>query len=434
MARPMIRSAVIVAGGAGSRLRPVEPNIAKALVPIGGKPVLDHQLELCAAHGVEEVWLLTGHLGDQIEEHIGDGQRFELRCRIARESRPLGTAGGLAELPLSQDFFVLYGDVMPRLDLTALAADHLETGCAATLVVHPNDHPHDSDLVEVDDDGLVTALWPARGRYGGYYRNLVNAAVYALSPRAISHIERGKKQDMVRDLFPRLLEAGVPLGAHRSWHYVKDMGTPKRLAAVERDWDSGRIAAMSPGQLRPAVFLDRDGTLNNEVDELTHDEQLELLPRTAKAVRTLNEAGLLCVVVTNQPMVAKGTLSLSGLERVHAKLETLLGREGAYLDAIYVCPHHPEHGFPGEVSALKGPCDCRKPAPGMIRAALEALPIDPARSCIIGDSWRDIDAGRAAGIDAYGVRTGYACESASPDRVFDDVADASAFVEGREHR
>ena len=183
---------------------------------------------------------------------------------------------------------------------------------------------------------------------------------------------------------------------------------------MENDLRSGLVGAKNLRNRQRAVFLDRDGTLNRYVGFLRRLEDFELLPGAAEAVRLLNRAGYLAIVATNQPVVARGEVSLDELREIHNKMETLLGQEGAYLDGIYVCPHHPDRGFPGERTEYKIVCDCRKPKPGLLLQAAEDFHIDLAQSWMIGDSESDLEAGKAAGcrVAAIGSHPGAMCFSA----------------------
>jgi D,D-heptose 1,7-bisphosphate phosphatase len=180
------------------------------------------------------------------------------------------------------------------------------------------------------------------------------------------------------------------------------------------------------------VFLDRDGTLVVDKNCLRKADELELLPGVADAVHRLNHAGLRAVMVTNQPVVAKGWCTEAELQNIHNKLETLLGRDHAFLDRIYFCPHHPEKGFAGERLELKIDCDCRKPKTGMIRRAVADLNIDLSQSWFIGDTTTDLQTARNAGVKSILVRTGSAGQdgkfTASPDFVFDTLGQAVDFV------
>jgi mannose-1-phosphate guanylyltransferase/phosphomannomutase len=143
--------------------------------------------------------------------------------------------------------------------------------------------------------------------------------------------------------------------------------------------------------MKPAIFLDRDGTLNFDYGWITSPYKIELLPGAADAVRALNEAGYLAVLVTNQPVIARGECTAAEVEAINDRLRSLLAQSGAHLDGIYYCPHHPD---------FAAPCDCRKPAPGLLRNAARDLQIDVSRSWMIGDTERDLGAAAGFGIQA----------------------------------
>ena len=155
-----------------------------------------------------------------------------------------------------------------------------------------------------------------------------------------------------------------------------------------------------------AIFIDRDGTINRYVGFLRDLDQLELLPGVAKAIQIINQSEYLVIVVTNQPVIARGEVTYEKLQEIHNKMETLLAKEGAFLDAIYFCPHHPDKGFAGEVASLKVECDCRKPKPGMILQAAIDYNIDLKASWMVGDGENDIVAGKAACCRTALVGTG----------------------------
>ena len=185
--------------------------------------------------------------------------------------------------------------------------------------------------------------------------------------------------------------------AYDSPEYVKDMGTPERFEAVCADFRSGLVTRRNLKNKQRAVFLDRDGTINRYVGFLRDIDDFELLPGTAEAIRAINRSGYLAVVVTNQPVIARGEVTAERLQAIHNKMETLLGKEGAYIDGLYYCPHHPDKGFAGEIAELKIDCDCRKPKPGLLLRAAKDFNIDLSRSWMVGDSENDVRAGAAAG-------------------------------------
>jgi histidinol-phosphate phosphatase family protein len=210
------------------------------------------------------------------------------------------------------------------------------------------------------------------------------------------------------------------------------MGTIECHARIRADQGSGLGERQSTENPRTAVFLDRDGTLNVEVHRLMSPDQLELIPGAADGVRRLNRAGFLAVAVTNQAAIARGACTEADLEQIHDKLESLLGEQGAYLDAIYYCPHHPDRGVPGERVDLKIECDCRKPGTAMIERAASDFSFPIENSWMIGDTTVDLQTAQNAGIRSILVRTGYAGLdrrwSARPDFEFSDLKEAVEFV------
>ncbi len=206
------------------------------------------------------------------------------------------------------------------------------------------------------------------------------------------------KVDLDRQVLKPMCKDGGRVYAYSSPEYVKDMGTPERFEQVCADFTSGVVRAKNLSRPQKAVFLDRDGVINRYMGFLRDISDFELIDGVAKAIRIINDSGYLCIVVTNQPVIARGEVTRDELDEIHAKMETMLGKEGAYIDGLYVCPHHPDKGFKGEIPELKVDCDCRKPKPGMLLKAAEEYNIDLSQSWMIGDSWRDVAAGEAAGV------------------------------------
>ena len=187
------------------------------------------------------------------------------------------------------------------------------------------------------------------------------------------------------------------MAAYDSPEYVKDMGTPERYHSVSRDFQNGVVKAKNLSHPQKAVFLDRDGTINKYVGFLRNIDDFALLPGAAEAIKRINESGYLCIVVTNQPVIARGEVNAEELDMIHNKMETLLGEQGAYIDGLYYCPHHPHKGYAGEIPELKFDCECRKPKPGMLIRAAKDFNIDLSLSWMIGDGENDVKAGINAG-------------------------------------
>lgn len=394
---------VIMAGGKGTRIASVNSEVPKPMIPILEKPILEYEIDVLKRQGYTDLILIVGHLGDVITEYFGDGSKFGVSIRYIFEKEPLGTAGALYYLKeeLRDDFLLLNGDIIFDIDIERFVSYHKEKQGIATLFTHPNSHPYDSGIIVADEEGCVTN-WLHKEEERLWYRNRVNAGIHMLSPRIFDDTgERGlfkeaKKTDLDRDVLKPLM-VGKELYVYDSPEYVKDMGTPDRFFEVIKDIESGKVQEKCLCNKQKAVFLDRDGTINKYIGFLRDIDEFELLPRVEQAIKKLNASGYLAIVVTNQPVIARGEVTYEELHNIHNKMETLLGKSGAYVDAIFYCPHHPHKGYEGEVAELKIDCDCRKPKPGMLLEAAKKFNIDLAQSWMVGDGENDIKAGQVAG-------------------------------------
>lgn len=392
---------VIMAGGKGTRIASMNPLIPKPMFPLLGKPVLEYSLETIRRQGYMDVYITVGYLKQAIMDYFEDGSKWGINIHYIEEDSPMGTAGALYLLRdvVKDDILLLNGDIVFDIDIHRMHEWHKEHGGTATLLVHPNDHPHDSGIIVADSSGCVYG-WIHKEELHGWCSNRVNAGIHIISSKIFNKeyqiFDRLKKLDLDRDVLELLIDKGE-LYAYYSTEYVKDMGTPQRLKEVERDLKSGKVYTRNFEKKQRAVFLDRDGTINKYVGFVRRAEELELMPGVAQAIRAINQSGYLAIIVTNQPVIARGETNVAQLQEIHNKLETLLGQEGAYVDAIYYCPHHPNKGYAGEVEELKTACNCRKPEAGLLYRAAEDYNIDLADSWMVGDDERDVKAGIKAG-------------------------------------
>lgn len=396
-----------MAGGKGTRIASVNAEVPKPMIRILNKPILEYQLECLRDQGYRDIILVIGHLGHVVREYFGDGsgispatgKPFGVSIAYVVETEPLGTAGALYLLKekLGEDFLLLCGDVIFDIDVDRFYRFHKARGGVVTLFTHPNSHPYDSGIIMADESGKVTN-WLHKEEPRQWYRNRVNAGLHFFSHRIFEQglFRELKKVDLDREVLKPLIPTGQ-LFVYDSPEYVKDMGTPDRFYSVTEDIRSGKVRQKNLSNPQKCVFLDRDGTLNKYVGFLRHIDQLELLPGAAEAVRKINESGYLAIIVTNQPLIARGEVTVPELREIHNKLETLLGQEGAYVDGIYYCPHHPHKGYEGEVPELKIDCQCRKPKPGLLYQAAKDFHIDLAASYMVGDGDNDVQCGINAG-------------------------------------
>lgn len=394
---------VIMAGGKGTRIAQVNATVPKPMIPIEGKPILEYQIETLKKQGYTDIILIVGHMGNVIQKYFGDGSAFGVQISYIVEEQPLGTAGALYFLKdeIQNDFLLLNGDIIFDVDIQKFLEYHCNQRTAATILTHPNSHPYDSGIIIADDKNRVTN-WLHKEDERLWYKNRVNAGLHMFSPRIFESFHEAKKCDLDRDVLKPLIKEGE-LSVYDSPEYIKDMGTPDRYYAVIEDIKSGKVSAKNLKNKQKAIFFDRDGTINKYVGFLTDINEFELLDGVTEAIKMINESGYLAIVVTNQPVIARGEVSVEELQEIHNKMETLLGQAGAYIDDIFYCPHHPHKGYEGERPEYKIECECRKPKPGMLFAAAEKYNIDLSESWMIGDGENDIEAGKNAGCKVCAV-------------------------------
>lgn len=400
-----------MAGGRGTRISELFPDIPKPLIPIQGIPVLEREIISLRDQGFTDIILTIGYMAEKIQEYFGNGEKWGVKIDCFVEEKPLGNAGALFFLDLKEDFLLLNADAVFDVDFNRMVEFHKRHGGLVTLFTHPNSHPYDSGLLVARENGEVEKWLAKEDERPPYYKNRVNAGLHVISPKALEmsgikkeDIGDGRKVDLDRQILKPLCGTGK-MFCYDSPEYVKDMGTPERFHQVEEDFKKGTVQAKNLKNKQKAIFLDRDGTINKYVGFLRKEEEFELIDGVAEAVKKINHSGYLAIVITNQPVIARGEVTFEGLQTIHNKMETLLGEEGAYLDGIYFCPHHPHKGYEGEVSELKIDCDCRKPKPGMLLKAAEEFNIDLSQSYMVGDGENDIKAGMAAGCKTVLLNT-----------------------------
>ncbi len=403
--------AVIQAGGKGTRMFALtKDEIPKPLLKLNDKPMIQWQIENLIEYGIENICIITGHLGDKIEEFFGDGSRLGVNLSYIREDYPLGSAGALyyvKEIANGKDIILVYGDVMIKLEWSKMISFHEKKKSLATLLVHPNAHPFDSDILVVDHDDKIVDIDSKNNKRNYWYKNLVNAGIYILDNSVLNSFTTPEKKDLEKDVLLDYIRKGSAYG-YRTSEYVKDAGTPERYEKCCFEQKTGLWDRKCLNKKQKAIFIDRDGTINKYRGLIYSDEQFELEECAAEAIKKINASGFLAICVTNQPVVARGLCSINDVEYIHKKMETLLGEKGAFLDDIAFCPHHPDKGYPEENVLYKIKCHCRKPDIGMIEQMTEKYNIDLKESYMVGDSTIDIQTAINAGVNSVLVKTGQA--------------------------
>jgi len=380
----VVREALILAGGLATRLGDIAGDVPKCLQPVAGRPFIDHLLWQLHRHGVRRVVLCTGRLHEAVAAHVGDGSAFGVEAVYSRESEPLGTAGALAlAAPLVQGeiVFALNGDSLCDCNLTELARRlrvEPDAEAAITLCTVPDAGRFGS--VALGEHARVEAFLEKSTSGAG----LVNAGVYCVRAEWLRSLNVAHSA-LERDEFPALAATGRLLGVATDAP-LTDIGTPESLASAQ--------ATVAAWRRKPCAFLDRDGVINLDVGHLCDPALFEFTPGMPQAIKLLNDIGWLVVVITNQAGIGRGKYTEAEFEAFSAWIDDRLAEGGAHVDAVYHCPHHPTEG----VGEYRVACDCRKPGPGMVLAAIAEWQPDVERSFLLGDKESDVEAAEAAGV------------------------------------
>jgi D,D-heptose 1,7-bisphosphate phosphatase len=402
---------VILAGGFGSRLKSLTQKKPKPMVNIGNKPLLETHIDLCRRYGFKNILILTHYLPDVIQSYFRDGKDFGVNIDYKNEIIPRGTAGAIHDAihNLDNHFIIIFGDVFMEIDLKSFFDFHLKKKSQLTPFIHPNDHPQDSDLVELTEDSRIKSIncYPHPNNFFG--KNLVTAGLYVADKKIfkIKELKWDAKLEISKDLLVFIINsANKNSFGYISREYAKDMGTPARLIKVRDDFRKGKHIFLSGKERYPAIFLDRDGTIIQDIGHLNEISQIKFIPRSLKAIKKINKSGYASIIITNQPVVARGDITIPELNRVHNYIEFEAGKVGAYFDHIYYCPHHPDRGFVGENKFFKVSCECRKPKTRLAQIAINKYNLDYKASWMIGDTTTDVLFGLNADLKTILLRTG----------------------------
>jgi histidinol-phosphate phosphatase family protein len=251
------------------------------------------------------------------------------------------------------------------------------------MLVHPSNHLHDSDLVEVDQNMKVKKIHTKLRSTPVLVRNLCNAGVYAINRKTLQGFGNNKL-DLDRDIIPKLVDEDVSVYCERNKGFVRDIGTPERLSEL-----LSKIEDTNFSDPRPALFIDRDGTINVQAEFITSWRQIRLHEDAVRLIKRCNQSRYWVFVITNQSVLARGLINIDQLKEIHSYIDLQLSENGAYVDDYFFCPHHPDSGYEGEVIDLKIKCDCRKPKSGLIEECIKQYSVDLKKSIVVGDSWRD---------------------------------------------
>ncbi len=420
---------VVLMGGLGTRLREQTQSLPKAMVNVHGKPFFYYQLELFKRHHIKNFVFCVGYGSQAIKEYFGDGRKFGVAIRYSEDGeRLLGTAGALkkAQPSLGKDFMVCYGDSYMDMDYSDLwhryEGSRSASGRIALMSILRNRNQFEKSNV-VFKNGVVANYDKKRTFPEMEY---VDYGVSAASSEIFDSIPEDQATDL-SDVYNRLSQKQQLCG-YEVYNRFFEIGTPSSLNEF-RDLVKRNILTKMP-----VVFLDRDGTINEVVGAGSplKEDQLRLLPGAVEAMRTMQSMGYRLVIVTNQPGAAKGQTSLDELRRINARLSSLLQDSGVKLDAVFACFHHPTGADQGVGdNALVRDCDCRKPVIGLFEQAVQKLNIDLDASYMVGDSAKDVLAGKKMQLKTVSV--GKEAGEAGADLSFGGLYEFAKYLEGIKH-
>jgi D,D-heptose 1,7-bisphosphate phosphatase len=379
----VLRQAVILVGGLGTRLGERTKATPKPMLPVGGRPFLDTLIDEIARYDVfDEILLLAGHKAESILARYDGTVRGRARLVVSLEQAPLGTAGALVHAAglLQERFLLLNGDSFFDFNILDLA-----TRASAGLVhmaLRANVVGDRFGRVVLDGDRVRSFIAPGQGATGP-----VNAGVYVVDRSILARVG-GLPASLEQDVFPALAAAGTMTGTSYRGYFI-DIGIPEDFARADIE--------LIEQLRRPAVFFDRDGVLNHDSGYTFEAGKLQWIEGAREAVKAVNDAGCFAFVVTNQSGVARGFYEESHVHALHRWMADEMAAVGAHIDAFEYCPDHPD----GTVERYRRVNDRRKPGPGMITDLLGRFPVNADKSILIGDKPSDLEAARAAGLQGH---------------------------------
>lgn len=387
---------VILVGGKGSRVSKILKNGSKPEIEINKKKIIDYQLKQINNLN-KKIFFLSNTKFYSLKKYLKKKLKNN-SYQIFEEKKPLGTAGCLIQLTkLNYKFYlVIDGDLIFNINFKKLINFHVKKKSICTLLVHPNNHPYDSDCVDINKDKSIKKFFfkPHKKKF---INNLCLSGIKIVNKDSLKIIKKNKFQDFSKDFLKKYKNKNR-FFAYNTREYIKDAGTPERIREVKKDLINFKYKLGNLNKKIPAIFLDKDGVINTQKDNQHYQNPIKILPGVYESIKKINDSGYMCILVTNQPAVAKGFITLSKLKSDLNLLIAKFGDRNAYFDRVYYCPHYPIKGFIGENKEFKIKCNCRKPGNGMFLKAISELNINIKKSFMIGDSYSDLEAAKKTKI------------------------------------
>ncbi len=420
--------ALILAEEKVKTAKPSTMEIPSSMIQIDNKPVLEHQINLLKKYNITDITILSNYFQEAIISYFGKGEKLGVDISYNKT-----TETKILKRNFQEDFILLYGSLIFDIHLDALLKFHKTNNSECTLVLHPSNHPLDSNLVEITEKQEIIKFLSKPYKKNIFFTNLASEGIYILNPSFFDFIKHEIIPDLEQKTFPSICNNLKTFGYVTS-EYIKDISQPEELKKAIYDYKEGKIARGNYKNKQKAIFLDRDGVINVERSYIKDPKDFDLYNYTPKAIKKINQSDYKAIVITNQSAIARNISTLEELNIIHKKMETELGNKGAYINGLYFCPHHPDKSSSGK-DEYKIDCNCRKPKPGMLLHAAKDFNIDLKQSIMLGDTQRDLFAGKNAGCYTAGVMSGHGMKESVilPDFLFLDLLDATNFLTNKNY-
>ncbi len=396
---------VVLVGGKGSRVASLLNGKSKPELNITkNKKIIDFQLDKLTKYN-KKIFFLSNYRFQTLKKYLKKKYSKFLNYEIIEETNELGTAGALKILEKKkfENFLIIDGDLLFNVDFKKFLSSHQKNKSDCTLLIHPNNHPYDSDAVEIDKNNKVTKIYKKNDKFKP---NNCLSGIKIIKKNCLKFIELNKSQDFTKDFLPKIFKHKKKIYGYETREYIKDIGTPDRIIQAKFEIKTKKYKNGSLKKTLPAIFIDKDGVINKLNKKKHYQSVKNIIPGSIKALKLINNSKFLSVMITNQPAIAKGIISEKKFKNDLKFLTSKLGKKNVFLDKIYYCPHHPEKGYKNEIHHLKINCKCRKPKNGLFLKAIKELNIDVKNSFMIGDQFSDFLASKKTNLRFVGVNFG----------------------------
>ena len=388
--------AVIICGGKGTRLKALIGNKPKALVKFNKKENLKILIEILKKNGIKNFLFLVNNFEHEIKKFLKEN--YKDNFIVKKDENYFGTGGCLydAKKHLQKNFLIVYSDLFIRFNFKNFIKKSALSKSIFSCVVHANNHPFDSDTVDLDRNYNIKKIYKKNSTY--HKINNAISGVYFAKKKFLSffYFKKGRSYDLVNDILPYLIDRNHRIFAYKTIEYIKDFGTPERIKDIKKDIKINKIKNLDFSYKSKAIFLDRDGVINQENKKVKNLKNFKILPNINKAIKKINNNKIPCFIISNQSGLARKQFTLFDLLKIISKLDNYLSVKKAYIDDFLICPHYDNLKYKNTNFSFFS--KFRKPNPGMIASLASKYGINIKKSYFIGDTDIDVLTGKKIGL------------------------------------